>query len=214
MAGDHVLADRQPVERLDGAGRDNRDLAGDDVGFLDDPLHAGIVVEVGVRVDHRDDGLVVLHLAAEQFEAGFGQPDAGAGVDDHEAIRSVDDGQSGAEPHLVEAGDDLVQPGSLDELGLAPQARVDRVGGRGVVSDVREGGTVVDQRAVVADETISETGDETAVHVVEVGPVLHRVLRQRRLVDVGREGRRRLRILGHGCCPFLTAVLRCHRHLS
>ena len=85
-------------------GRDDRDLAGNDVGFVDHPLHAGVVVEVGVRVDHRDDGLVVFISRRNSSQAGFGQPHAGARVDDHEAIRSVDDGQSGAEPHLVEAG--------------------------------------------------------------------------------------------------------------
>ncbi|MNQ48931.1 hypothetical protein D3C85_628190 [compost metagenome] len=111
-------------------GGEHLDLAGLDVGFVDDPAHATEVVDVGVAVDHRHHRFVrtVLVVQVQRRLGGFGH---GQRVDDDQPVVAFDDGhvRQVKAAHLIQAWADFEQSGMGAELGQAPEARVDRLRG-------------------------------------------------------------------------------------
>ncbi|MCY1438822.1 hypothetical protein D9M71_550360 [compost metagenome] len=117
--------------------REDLHLASLDVGLVDDAARPAEVVDMAVAVDHRDDRLLrsVLEI---QVEGGAGGFRGGQGIDEHQAGVAFDDGhvRRVEAAHLVELRHDLEQAGDVVQLGLAPQAGVDRVGGVLVVEEL------------------------------------------------------------------------------
>ncbi|MNS53590.1 hypothetical protein D3C72_863490 [compost metagenome] len=111
-------------------GGEHLDLAGLDVGFVDDPAHATEVVDVGVAVDHRHHRFArtVLVVQVQCRLGGFGH---GQRVDDDQPVVAFDDGHVGQveAAHLIQPWADFEQSGMGAELGQAPEARVDRLRG-------------------------------------------------------------------------------------
>ena len=173
-AGEDVLGDRVVHEALGG---DHLDPPGLDVLLGDDPLHATEVVDVGVRVDHREDRALTAVLGVERERRRRGLLGDERVDDDHAGV-ALDDAHDRqvVAADLVDAGHDLEQAVLDQQLALAPQARI-----RGVR------GWPVEERVSVEiphDPTVSGTNlpdvaasDEASIGVVEV---LHVVHRQRR----------------------------------
>jgi hypothetical protein len=206
VAGDDVLADGVLVEARSRARGDDRHLARADVGLVDDALHAAVVVDVGVGVDHRGDRLVA-HVLADQRHALLCGLDACHAVDHHQALGRLDDGQvrDVVVADLENAIGDLEQPADLDHLRLAVEARLDRVrsGRVRIVVDPVEVALVEDGVLVVAADRLLEVGDPAPGRVLEVGDVVHRVLGDRSPVRLDRCFARILRLGRH---PRLLAT--------
>ena len=114
----------------------------------------------------------VVELEGERGRLGRDQR-----VDDDQASLTLDHvhvGQVGR-ADLIDAGRHLVEPAGGDELGLAPEAGVDRVG-RLAVEDVGELGEVPDHSpSSVGDPApVRELGEEAPGDVVEVVGVVER----------------------------------------
>ncbi|MCY1294433.1 hypothetical protein D9M69_322550 [compost metagenome] len=198
IAGDDVLADRflhEPLRRNDAY------LAGLDVGLVDNAADAAVVVDVGMADDYRDDRAAP-QVLRDQVERGPGGLGGGQRIEDDPAAIALDQRHVGEfeAAHLVNAVGDLVQPVVAQKLGIAPQARIDRVGHRLVVADLRP-----ECRNAGADIAVCGThgsrvrpGDQATLCVLEILPVLERQLVQHRTVcrDRGSGGRLRRYRLG------------------
>ena len=91
-AGDHILADRELVKGRRRARRDDWHLARGHIVGVNHAFHAAVVVDVRVRVDHRDDGLVG-NMLTEQGHSLRRRFHPGRTVDDDQPAVALDDGQ-------------------------------------------------------------------------------------------------------------------------
>ena len=133
--GDHVLGDRLAEEVLRG---DDPASSGVDVVLAGHTEHSAEVVGVGVGVDHRHDRSLAERVVGQLQAVACTSLD-GEWVDDDPSGVALDEGDVGdvvaaglpdLRCHLEEAVD-------VVELGLPPQARVDRVGvGRSLLDEV------------------------------------------------------------------------------
>ena len=142
---------------------------GDDRGGgIGDARDAGVVVGMRVRVDDGHDRPVSAVLAVERECCG-GRLDRHQGVDDDHAGLALDEGDvRDVDPtRLVDARHYLEQSMLRDELALAPQARVHRVG-RIPVDEVVRVRVPHDGARRVANERVGEGGDEPSLHVIEI----------------------------------------------
>jgi hypothetical protein len=169
--GVDVLLDRvleEPVRRDDDA------APGIHVRLGRHALDPAEVVDVAVGVDDADDRPVATVLAVERQgrRRGLGTDQ---GVDDEHPRRPLDEADvRQVEPaDLVDARHHLEQAVHRDELRLAPQARVHRVGGVALQEPV---GVVVPDHAAVrgADDARVQATKQPAPGVVEVGGVVER----------------------------------------
>ena len=133
VAGDHVLAHRVLGEVL---GRDDLDLAGLDIGLIDDATHAAVVIDMGVAVD---DGKhwPLAELRGHEVVRCLGRLSRDQRIEHDPAGVTLDEGDvREVEPaHLIDAVRHLEQAVLHVELRVAPQARVHRIGRRLVERD-------------------------------------------------------------------------------
>ncbi|MCY1219732.1 hypothetical protein D9M72_317180 [compost metagenome] len=155
-------------------GRDHHDLTFLDVGIADQAAHAAVVVDVRVAVHHGLDRFLA-KVFADQVEGGL-RGLAGYQRVEHDpagiALHEGDVGQVIA-AHLVDAVRHLEQPVLHVELGIAPQAGIDRVRGRLVQADVLLVLLHVPHglaRSVLDGELVGPC-NQAALRVVEVRPV-------------------------------------------
>ncbi|MNM79910.1 hypothetical protein D3C81_918580 [compost metagenome] len=175
-------------------GRDDAHLAGLDVRLVDHPAHAAEVVGVGVAVEHRDHRALAQVLIG-QVERSPGRFRREQRVEDDPAAVALDEGDVGdvVAAHLVDAVGDLEQAVLHVQLGVAPQAGVDRVRCLLVRADeTRVAGHVPDHPAIgVLDGQCVGFGDEAAPGVLEIALVVERqALQHRRIGGLGRLGGR------------------------
>jgi hypothetical protein len=133
------------------------------------------MIDVAVRVDHRDDGTVTAAMGAVQRQRRGGHLRRYQGIDDDDPGVALDEGDVGdVEPaDLVDAGHHLVQTLFGGQGGLAPQAGVDRCR-RGSAEEPI--GVVVPHHAAVGrlDDARGQGRDESTIGVVEVRRVVER----------------------------------------
>ena len=154
--------------------RDDRHVAGVDVGLVDHPTNPGEVVYVTVGVDDRSDRPIttVGAVQTERRRCSLGRDER---IDDDHAPLPLDEGDVGqVEPtDLVEAGHDLEQTLDRVQLRLPPQAGIDRVGGVTVQEGV--GVVVPDDASVgIPDDSGLKGRDKPPVGVREILPVVER----------------------------------------
>ena len=168
VAGDHVLADRVLGEVL---GRDDLHLAGLDVGFVDDAAHAAVVVDVRVAVDDRDDRPLA-EVLGHEIVGRLRRLGRDQRIEHDPAGVALDEGDVGevVAAHLVDAVVHLEQAVLHVELGVAPQARVHRVGRGLVEADVGLVGLEVPDHVAlrVLDGQRVGLADQAARGVLEV----------------------------------------------
>ncbi|MND88254.1 hypothetical protein D3C80_802750 [compost metagenome] len=103
----------------------NLHLAGFHVVFVHHAAYATVVVHVTVGVDHRHNGFFrpVLVVEVQRCLGSFGRNQR---VEDGNAILALDDGhvRQVVVADLVDAVGDLEQARNINQLGLAPEARV------------------------------------------------------------------------------------------
>ena len=73
-------------------GRDDRNLAGPHIGFVDNTAHAAPVIAVGVRIDHGRDGKALTNVLLEQLRGRANGFPADQGVEDDPAGLAADEG--------------------------------------------------------------------------------------------------------------------------
>ena len=132
-AGVHVLADGVLLKAL--GGNDGHVP----LRYLllgDDPPDAAEVVHVGVADNDTHNG-VLPQLLVHQSLGGLGALHRHEGIKDDPAGIALDESDVGhvVAPDLVDAVGDLEQAVDVVELGIAPQAGVDSVGGVGILQE-------------------------------------------------------------------------------
>ena len=155
-------------------GRDDRDLAGVDVGLRRHAEHAAEMVDVAVGVDDRDDRAVpaVGAIQRQCRRRGLGGDQRVDDDDPGVALDEADVGQVEA-ADLIDALDHLVEALLGAQLALPPQAGVHR--GRRIAVQERVDVVVPHHSSVGRlDDAGFERADESAVGVVEVGGVVER----------------------------------------
>ncbi|MNR00411.1 hypothetical protein D3C85_1161820 [compost metagenome] len=123
------------------------------------------MVNVAVRIDHRDDGLLRPMLIVE-IQRGLGGLGGNERVHDRQAVLAFDDCHVGQVQvtHLVDPVHDLEQAGNVQKLRLPPQAGVDGIRGVGAFFDEVVFGGVPHQVALFAlDHRRRQRRDETLV---------------------------------------------------
>ena len=138
---------------------------------VDDAQHPAEVIQVGVGVDDRGDGPVtpVVPVQGERRRSDLGRDQR---VDDDDPVVAFDQRHVGhvEAADLVDAVGHLVQALLGRELGLPPQARVDRV--RAVRVQEPPGVHIPDHAAVRGlDDHRLQRADEPPVGVGEVSAV-------------------------------------------
>ena len=205
-----VTADHGFVESGGGESlrRKHLDLAGVDVGFGDDPQHAAVMVDMAVREDDGHNRLLgtVLEVEAKGSLRHFlaheriHDDDAGVALDERD-VRDVHPA------YLIDAIGHLEQAGvPLHDLGLTPQARIDRGRRRSVAGKEIEIREIPDDCSLgVLDHTIvGEWGDETLRRKIETLLVGEIQLTQNALLGLLRRARRR--IVGVLCIRLLLEL--------
>ncbi|MCY1223504.1 hypothetical protein D9M72_356310 [compost metagenome] len=156
---------------------------------------------MGMAEDHRDDRAApqVLRKQVERRPGGLG---GGHRIEDDPAGIALDQRhvREFEAPYLVDPVSDLVEPVVGQKLGVAPQARIDRVGRRLVIADLRrecrDAGTDVAVRGTHRSRV--RPRDQATLRVLEILPVLEWQLVQHCTVcrDRGSGGRLRRCRLG------------------
>ena len=149
--------------------REHLDLAGRHVGLADHALDAAEMVGVAVRIDHGADRLLRPVLVV-QLQRGARRLGGEQRVDDDQRGVAFDDRHVGdvEAAHLVDAVGHLEQAVDRVELRLAPQARVDAVGGVVLLQEI-VGLHVPDRaRSGAGHQRIGHGADEAAHRVVEI----------------------------------------------
>ena len=111
------------------SGSNNLHLSGIDIGLVHDAAHAAIVIDMTVRVDHRDDRLVA-ELRNDKLA-----PDRRRALRRDERINDDIAGIAANDAHhreivaarLIDAVHDLEQPMEHVEFGHSPEARIDGI---------------------------------------------------------------------------------------
>ena len=121
-AGHDVLGDCRFQEAV---GRVDLRLAGGHVLLGDDATHAAIVIDMAVGVDHRLHRLLAA-VGEVEVHSGLRRLLGDQRVDDGDPLGALDDGhvREVLVADLIDAVRDLEEPADVDELGVAPQARV------------------------------------------------------------------------------------------
>ncbi|MCY1506248.1 hypothetical protein D9M68_404910 [compost metagenome] len=173
VACDHVLADSLFQEALR---RDDAHLACLDVVLADNAADAAVVISVRVADHDRHDGTLA-EVLCHKLIGGAGRFGRRHGVEHNPAGVALDERHVGhAEAsHLVDAVGDLEQPIVAQELGIAPEARIDGVRGRLAVHLGSDGGEAGPEIAVGAAQLGQVRGrDQAALRIFEVLLVLKR----------------------------------------
>ncbi len=192
MTGDDVLVDRLPQEVLRG---DDPAVAAPHGFLIRHPEHTPEVIGVGVGVDHRR------HWPFAEVGVGEGETVTsatldGEGIDHDPPGRPLDerDVRDVVAPGLPDAGRHLEETVDVVEPGLAPQARMHRVGVEfGLVDEVITRHIPRDTPGPL-DLAGRMLRDETAGGAIEV---LRVHVRQARLGDPSGVGGRVLRLSTH-----------------
>ena len=182
IAGDDIFAYGVLGEAF---GRDDFHFAALDVGLVHNAAHAAVMVDMAVAVDHRVDRALAQMLADQIIGCLRGFRRNQRIEYDPSALRfnEGDVGQIVA-PDLIDALGDLEQAVEHAQLGIAPQARVDRVRRRLVEADIRlVSFQIPDDIAFgIPDGQGFRGGDEAFLGVLEVLAVTERQRIQNLLV--------------------------------
>jgi hypothetical protein len=135
-AGEHVLGDRR-LQEPDRS--DDLDLPGLDVGLVDHPADPAVVIDVAVGMHDRDDRLA-RPVGVVQLQRGCRGVPGQQRIEHDDPVLALGEGDVGQVrgADLVQARHDFIQAALDHQLGLAPQARVDRRRRVGALLDERE----------------------------------------------------------------------------
>ena len=167
VAGIDVLGDRE-VHEVDG--RDDGNLPRPHVRFIDDAAHAAPMVAMGVGIDHGRDGQALADMLLEQFPRGAHRLRGHQRVEDDPAGLAPDEGDVGEveTADLVDAGDDLVEPVVVVQLGLAEQRGMDAVEFVLLIQELEPLHVPGDMAGIGHDLQVLHRSDEALLLLLEV----------------------------------------------
>ncbi len=135
---------------------------------------AAIVIDVAVRIDHRENRLLG-DMLGHELQRRARDFDRGQRIDDDPAGACIDErhGRDVEAAHLVDALGDLEEAVLGEDLRLTPQARIGRIGRLALEERVRR---QIERRAAVGplDERILARRDEAALRKFEIPAVVCR----------------------------------------
>ena len=177
IAGDDVLANGGPREI--GGGEDLY-LARFKIRLRYESPHAAIVIDMAMRIDHRDDRLVAQLRNHEPFPDRLADLLGDQRVDHDVARFRPDDAHHRqiVPAHLPDAVGDLEQSVNHVELGHPPQARIHRVGrvvALGHFDEVVGGGILYRHALAVADDNrLRQRSEQAATRVLKIACIIER----------------------------------------
>ena len=117
----------ETTSSMNPSGRDDLHAPGPDIGLVDHPAHAAVVIGVAVGVDDRGDRppAAVLEIEVEARARRLGRDQR---IDDDQAALAFDDGHVGdvEAADLIDPVGDLEEPVVHVETGLTPEAGIHR----------------------------------------------------------------------------------------